>query len=97
MHPAARSIRLSARLRELDLDLLGELRELREHLDRRLRVLGGGKALELLARRLQPLEQLLGPPERRLRLVSAHSPTSVCSLATRPRIPFTSRAASSEA
>src|SRR5215211_2669499 len=83
------SIRLALGLGERGLDLLGELRQLGQHLDRRLWI---ARAFEASALLLEPLHQLLGALER---VLGAHF--AAASRAIRPRIPLTSLPASSEA
>ena len=58
------SIRAVPGLGELGFDLLREVGELGQHLDRGLGVLLRRQPLQLVTRRLQPFEQLLGAPER---------------------------------
>ena len=77
------------------LDLAETVSARAEQLDRRLGVLLRREPLQLVTSRLQPFEQLLGAPERLVRGSGLAHATS--SLATRARIPFTSRAASSDA
>src|SRR4029453_18325204 len=79
-------IGLALRLRERSLDVLRDLGELAEELDRDVRI---GSGLEPRPCLLEPLHQLLGPPER---FLGAHC--RAVSRATRPRIPLTSRPAS---
>src|SRR5207237_6705232 len=85
---ARTGLRLLSRLADLELDLLQELGQLLEDLVRRLRLLGG---LQLRAQLLGACEQLL---HARQALAVAHAARS---RAIRPRIPFTSRPASSVA
>src|SRR4249919_1013964 len=78
---------------DLGLDLLRQLGDLREPVDGLVDVPAGVRArLERVHAHAQPLEQLLGALERRLR-AACHCR----SLAIRPRIPLTSLAASSVA
>src|SRR5204862_7774209 len=83
----------AAGLRELRLDLLRDLGQLGEDVDRLVLVLPGRHALELCPRPLEPLEELLGPLERLF--LRVHEATFSRSILA--RIPFTSRDASSEA
>jgi hypothetical protein len=76
---------------QLALDLLAQLRQLAEDVQGPLCVVCLGKALELRPGRLEPRQKLLGPGEW---LVDAHVTRS---RTMRPRMPFTSRAASSVA
>src|SRR5437763_13828696 len=85
-----RGIRLcrAPRALKLRLDLARELGELLQHLDR---LIGVVRRLEPRARSLQPRQQRLGFAQR---LFGVHAASSRW---IRPRIPFTSLAASSDA
>src|SRR5262249_10628772 len=76
------------RLLELHLDLLRDLGQLGQDLDRLVRVL---RLLEPPARPLEPVEELLRGPQTVLRRL-AHA----ASFTMRPSIPFTSLPASSD-
>src|SRR5262245_13865149 len=93
---SAAGVRLAPGAGELGLDGLRDLGQLGEDVDRRLRILACGGALELGSRLLEAREQLLGAPERVLarNLLGVHA-ASVVSRWIRARMPFTSRPASS--
>src|SRR5215207_11666821 len=79
---------LAPRALDLPLNFLGEVGELAQGSDCLIGLL---RLLETLARHLQAVEKLLEPRDR---VLLAHR---AASLATRPRMPFTSRPASGEA